>query len=46
MNSLLVTCFLTAKDVVNVENVITVLIVVSIVLDALAGFGQHATGVP
>lgn len=36
---------LRAKNVVNVENIITVLIVVPIILGSLARFSQHPTGV-
>lgn len=38
--------FLVPEDVVDVENVITVLVVVSVVFGTLAWFRQDPTGVP
>lgn len=43
---LLVTIVFVPKDVVDVKNVIAILIVIAIVLDAFAGFSEHTTGVP
>jgi hypothetical protein len=40
-----VTGFLRAKDIVDVENVVAVLVVVAIVLDALARLGQDSARV-
>ena len=40
------TCLLGAKYVVNIENVVAVLIVVSVVLGRLAGFGEDPAGIP
>ncbi len=37
--------FLTAENVVDVKNVIAVLVIVTIVLDALTRFGEHSSGI-
>jgi hypothetical protein len=38
--------FFAAEDIVDVEDIIAVLIVISIVFNSLAGFGQYSSGVP
>lgn len=40
------TSFLTAKDIVDVEDVIAVLVVIPVILNSLAGFSQNTSGVP
>lgn len=38
--------FLTAEDIVHIEDIVTILVVIAIVLDALARFRQHPSRVP
>lgn len=38
-------CFLRAKDIIHVEDIITILVVIAIILDALAGLGQDSAGI-
>lgn len=42
---ILVTRFFRAQNVIDVENVITVLVIVAVILHALAGFGQDSAGI-
>jgi len=44
-DAILVPGLLGPQNVVDVENVIAVFVIVAIVLQALAGLGQHAAGV-
>lgn len=41
----LVPCFFRSQNIVNVENVIAIFVVVSIVLRSFAGLGEDAAGV-
>lgn len=43
IGGILVTRFLASKDIVNVKDIITILIVIPVILDSFAGFGQYSS---
>lgn len=45
-SDILVTGLFTTQNIVDIEDVVTVLIIIAIIFHSLAGLGQHAPGVP
>lgn len=45
IGGILVTGFLASKDIVDVKNIITILVVIPVIFDSFAGFGQYSSRV-
>lgn len=43
IGGILVTGFLASKDIVDVKDIIAILVVIPVILDSFAGFGQYSS---